>query len=164
MHRRVILMRHATASNAPHHHSDLDRPLTSSGIDDAREMVQQLQHHGWVPTIAHHSHARRTTQTAAAFADLHVPRRAYQSLYLRGLPAIVDLAQTWPSHEAGPILLVGHNPGWAEAASALACQSIMLSPGDAVLISTDAVTWTAAFQSRWHLHAILRPTNSRAMA
>ena len=77
-------------------------------------------------------------------------------LYLAGLEeirrAILSLASSQDC-----ILVLGHNPGWEEAASSLAKVDIDMTTANVVALSSEASDWNEALVGAWHLHFHLRP-------
>jgi phosphohistidine phosphatase len=117
--RRLILLRHAKSDwpDVP----DRDRPLAKRGRRDAPVIGRWLRDHGYLPDTVICSAARRTRQTWDLIApelggapQVTFEPRAYAAsaqtlLYLvRELPAACHAA-----------LLIGHNPGVADLATAL---------------------------------------------
>ncbi|MDI3468315.1 MAG: Phosphohistidine phosphatase SixA [Pseudolabrys sp.] len=116
--RRLLLFRHAKAERAEAGQSDLDRPLTRQGLEDAELIGAYIARHAFVPDTAIVSPSVRTRETfsraAAAMKPPPVPifdPRAYDasaSALLHVLKGLPDGAQT--------VMLIGHNPGLHELA------------------------------------------------
>ena len=66
-------------------------------------------------------------------------------------------ARSWDSAETGPVLVLGHNPGWERAASLLSGQPITMTTGNAVLLEGKGASWTEALRGPWQVQTILRP-------
>jgi phosphohistidine phosphatase len=118
MPRRLLLIRHAQAADAP---NDRDRPLTAAGARAAVAIGTWLQQSGYVPELALVSTARRAQQTWAAVAESlggdrapNVDRRIYDNTVEALLDVIGEL-----SGEAGTVVVVGHNPSIGELAFVL---------------------------------------------
>jgi phosphohistidine phosphatase SixA len=77
--------------------------------------------------------------------------------YLAGLTAIEVAASRWNTPAAGPVMVLGHNPGWENAASTLSRQRITMTTGNAVLLEGQGDTWLAALRAPWRLETILLP-------
>lgn len=117
-HRRLILMRHATAATGTGR--DIDRPLTRRGIEEAHRVGERLRAQGPRPDRVITSSARRCIETWQALASgLGVepqPRRAPSPgvehddhLYnasTRGLLAAIRAVE-----DAETLLVLAHNPG-----------------------------------------------------
>lgn len=116
--RELILLRHAHAESPQPGQSDLDRPLSAVGLEEARAAGDWLREHGLLPDRALYSPAQRTRQTLAAIGSLDCADQ-------REEPAIYDaspgtLAALADAHgDARRLLLVGHNPGLEQLAALL---------------------------------------------
>lgn len=157
--RRLIVMRHAKSSWKSSANTDHARPLNARGQRDAPRVGQALLDLGWAPALVHLSDARRTRETWAGLSSVlpTCPVVADPSFYLAGLKAIKAAAAGWPPNAAGPILVLGHNPGWEEAASKLCGQQITMTTGNAVLLHGEGASWTDALAAPWKLERILLP-------
>jgi phosphohistidine phosphatase len=118
MPRRLLLIRHAQAADAP---VDRDRPLTASGARAAAAIGAWLQQSGYVPELALVSTALRAQQTWAAAAESlsgdrepTVDQRIYDNTVDALLDVIGELAGV-----AGTVAVVGHNPSIGELAFVL---------------------------------------------
>jgi phosphohistidine phosphatase len=120
--RTLILLRHAKSDwseDVPDH----DRPLSKRGRRDAPEVGRWLSGHGYLPDTVVCSTAQRTRQTwdlvAARLGGVNpvvtFEPRAYGATELTLLYLVRELQ---PATRA--VLLIGHNPGIGELASALA--------------------------------------------
>ncbi len=119
--RRLLLLRHGKADR----HSaggDRERPLTRRGLEDARLVGQFLAELGLTPDLAVASNARRAKQTLdtvlGAFPT-HVTHLIENSIYLASVDHLLDILRQAPD-KISTLLVVGHNPGFAELAVALA--------------------------------------------
>jgi phosphohistidine phosphatase len=89
---------------------DLDRPLSETGLREARDVAAQALALGWKPDLLLCSPARRCRQTADMFAESlgTAPVSIDNSLYAGGSEAY--LAAIEESARQGSVMLVGHNP------------------------------------------------------
>jgi len=159
MERRLIVMRHATAAPGSGLASDHVRPLTAHGTAEALDVAAQLVERGWQPTRALVSDAARTTETWWAMADLlGAPRSMLlSSLYGAGIEALIYEVKRLPN-EVDTVLVLGHNPGWSQAASWLCGHTLSLSTANAVLLSADGSRWTDVLGAAGlTLRDVLRP-------
>ena len=119
--RKLLLMRHAKAVREPGL-SDRARRLTERGREDAARVGLFLQSHGLTPDLAIASDARRTCETLEIACGVFAPVPATKldgSLYLAEPRAILRALRAAPAATRA-LLVVGHNPGLAELALALA--------------------------------------------
>jgi len=111
----AFIMRHAEAVPQRPGERDFDRPLLARGADEAAAMGRWL--HARAPGLAAalSSPALRARMTIeavlAAWGETPPPVTWSPVLYLAELPALVESLE---QAEAGPMLLVGHNPGLEE--------------------------------------------------
>ena len=143
MRRRLIVMRHATAASGSGLPSDHVRPLTTRGTAEADNVGQQLSSLGWLPDLALVSDASRTSETWWCLAE-HVGSPSstmMPSFYGAGLDALVDALKRLPD-DCGSVLVLGHNPGWSEAASWLSGVQIAMAPANAVCLEANGDRWT----------------------
>ncbi|WP_395666939.1 SixA phosphatase family protein [Methylocella sp.] len=118
---RLLLLRHAEAVPSAGE-GDVNRRLTADGEDAARRVGAYLAEIGALPDFALVSPARRTLQTLERLqegADRPFPRLVAPTLYDAAAAAVQALVEDAPAGVAS-LLLVGHNPGLAEAAVAFA--------------------------------------------
>jgi phosphohistidine phosphatase len=113
--RRLLLIRHAEAGNAP---LDRDRPLTDRGRRQAAGVGAWLAENGFVPHRAVVSPALRAVQTC----ETAVPRGACDvepRIYDNTLGDLLAVIREAP-HEVQTLALVGHNPSIGALAAELA--------------------------------------------
>jgi len=160
--RRLILMRHAKSSWAREGLTDHQRPLNSRGRASAPRMAQELSTRGWLPDHVVSSTAQRTLETWSLMEPVlgGLPFVTSDALYLAGLGAIQTHAHTW-SPDWTCVLVLGHNPGWSEAASRLTGTPIEMTTANCVLMTGIGATWAEALSAHWNLTALLRPREPR---
>ena len=157
--RRLIVMRHAKSSWKSGAQSDHERPLNERGQRDAPRVARRLVELGWCPEHILSSDAERTRETCAGMLDElgEVPVELTREFYLAGLEEIRN-ALARVSATAGPVLVLGHNPGWEEAARWLSGQQVVLKTACAALLEREAATWTSALEpGAWALTELIRP-------
>lgn len=119
--KRLLFLRHAKAVHgAPR--GDHDRDLAPRGIRDAGWAGAAIDRAGWQPDVALVSDARRTRRTFDLLADVigTPPRlRLEPRLYDASAETILTVIATTEA-EVECLLVIGHNPGVAEAARRLA--------------------------------------------
>ncbi len=119
--RRLLLLRHGKADR----HSaggDRERPLTRRGLEDARRVGEHLAGLGLTPQLAVASNAKRARQTLEqaleAFPE-HVAHLIENTIYNATADHLLEILRQSPDR-VETLLVVGHNPGFSELASALA--------------------------------------------
>lgn len=145
---RLILMRHAKSGWDDPLLPDHDRPLTPRGVQAATRMGVWLADEGYLPDEALISSALRTRETwagvAAALPDC--PAAEVPALYHASPEIILRVLRT---ARGAALLLLGHNPGIAEAARLLLSHAPAHTrfadyPTGAMLIADfDLPDWTA---------------------
>jgi len=115
--RRLMLLRHAKTERADPGDLDRDRKLTKRGRADASMIGAYMAHHRLVPDLVLVSPAARTAETwtliAPSFAK--TPRAIKdERIYNAGTEQLFNLVEE--THDAGSLLVVGHNPGLHEVA------------------------------------------------
>ena len=158
-------MRHAKAAAQSPSGQDHDRPLARRGQVDAGFMAEILEQLGWSPAQVVSSDAMRTRQTwmwMSQARPLPVQVELHRGLYLAGLSAIQRVARGWDSDQKGPVLVLGHNPGWEMAASQLSGQQIGMTTANAILLTGEGPSWSAALHKPWKLVHQLVPKHIRA--
>lgn len=114
MKRKLLLIRHAKASHE-HGYIDFERPLTTSGIQDAEMMAQRLITKKEIPQLLISSPALRTISTANIFSQHFLMPHAQtnKDIYEASPLTLLKTINNFPDdlHYIG---LVGHNPGVSE--------------------------------------------------
>jgi phosphohistidine phosphatase len=119
--RRLLLLRHAKSSWSEPGASDHDRPLNRRGQEAAPRIGAYLARHGLIPDRILCSTARRARETwelVGAEAPAAPPATFSEQIYNATPRALVDVFRGADPHAAS-LLVVGHNPGLQEAATAL---------------------------------------------
>ncbi len=115
--KKIMLLRHAEASNATFSIKDFNRSLSHSGQQQASSIGQRIYRHATSPISVACSTAVRTRQTLDALNidnifDVHY----YDSLYNGDL---TDYLEVIAEASNFPLLLIGHNPIISELATIL---------------------------------------------
>ena len=115
---RLFLFRHAKAT--PHvGGGDRERPLNQRGIGDARRIGAALASTGLRIDLALVSDARRTRETFTLAFEQPPAFRFEPRVYDATAATLLGLARGAPD-DVQSLMIVGHNPGLAELAVALA--------------------------------------------
>lgn len=143
--RTLILVRHAKSSWADATIPDHDRPLNKRGIRDAPRMAKRLAGRGPRPERILTSSAVRARATADAFAsELHLDEAAVVALpeiYGASVAEMVDLIRG-VDDRLRCVMVVGHNPTFAELAARLAGPGVGDLPTCSVLtLELDDRPW-----------------------
>lgn len=146
---RLYLLRHAKAEAGNLHLQDIDRPLAAKGLEDAARLGTWLE----APDYTVCSSALRTRQTYQQLALAGQEAVDFRSDLYHGSPErMLGTLQLSPP-QARSVLMVGHNPGVHQLASALASrgsdplrQSVMLDyrPCTCAVFEFDCASWQEA--------------------
>ncbi|HEY8447206.1 MAG TPA: histidine phosphatase family protein [Thermomicrobiales bacterium] len=143
--RRLILLRHAEAERwAPG--GDRERPLTASGRRDAEVTAQLIAELELTLDAIVSSSARRAQQTAEIVAGVlgwSTPIAIEPALYGADVPTLLTVIRRLPD-SAGSALLIGHNPGFEDLATALAADD------EYVRLHTASFAHLLLPVERWH--------------
>src|ERR1051325_1293346 len=141
--RRLLLLRHAKSSWSEPGARDHDRPLNRRGQEAAPRVGAYLARHGLIPDRILCSTARRARETWELVA-------AGEKIYNASPRALVDVFRR-ADPRAASLLVVGHNPGLQEAATALIASGDLedrerlrekLPTGGLVVIDFAIADWT----------------------
>ena len=168
--RRLYLMRHAKSCWDDPSLDDFDRPLNKRGKKAARRMAAHFRQAGVAPSLILCSSAKRTIQTL----DLLGP--ALEGIAVSVEPAIYDAAMDTLRDRlgrlddaVGAVLLIGHNPGLARLAEALAGGngdpaalkrlSAKLPTGALVTLESDIAHWADLAEGSCRLVSLVAPAD-----
>ena len=116
--RELILLRHAHAESASAGQSDDERPLSATGLQEARAAGDWLRRQDLQPDRVLCSPAARTRETFEALGDIGAGDvRDEAAIYDASVGDLIALADT--HRDANRLLLVGHNPGLEQLAALL---------------------------------------------
>lgn len=116
--RELILLRHAHADAAAPGQDDAGRPLSDTGLAEARAAGDWLREHGLRPDRVLCSPALRTRQTLDALGELGCSDvREEPAIYEASPGTLAALADAHA--DAACLLIVGHNPGLEQLAALL---------------------------------------------
>ena len=143
--RKIILIRHATAEPEHYPQRDFDRNLDGTGMAEAARLGQFLLKKNEKPDAIHFSSSNRTSQTAEILireAKLEtitmVPEvNLYNALYQR----LIEQIQYFDADQFS-VMMIAHNPGISQIATALSQDSYQLSPGSAVCLNFAVDSWS----------------------
>ncbi|HOY96932.1 MAG TPA: histidine phosphatase family protein [Catalimonadaceae bacterium] len=143
--RKIILIRHATAEPERYPLKDFDRNLDGTGMAEAARLGKYLLAKKEVPDAIHYSSSNRTSQTAEILireakldAVVTVPE---MDLYNAGYLQLIEQIKYFGADQYS-ILMIAHNPGISQIATALSQDSYQLSPGSAVCLNFAFDSWS----------------------
>ncbi|MEO0600453.1 MAG: histidine phosphatase family protein [Myxococcota bacterium] len=145
---RFIVMRHAKSVPATVDLPDHQRSLTARGRRDALGVARAIATLGWSPQRVLSSDSRRTRETwermIEAFAESPEVRFDRQ-LYL---PSVDDFESVVLAQhgDVRTLLTLAHNSGCEDLVAHLTDAAVVMKTSYAVLLHTDAPTWTEAFR------------------
>jgi phosphohistidine phosphatase len=119
--RRLMLLRHAKSDWATPGLRDHDRPLSPRGREAAAKMGTYMVRHALLPDLIVASTAKRVTETLDRMLPAFdaVPKIMPEpAVYEAGAGALLAVVKEIPGG-VHSLLLVGHNPGFAEFAALL---------------------------------------------
>jgi phosphohistidine phosphatase len=146
--KQLTLVRHAKSSKDDPSIPDFDRPLNRRGKEEAPEMGRRLAARGLKPDAVVTSPAKRARSTARKIArELGYALQAIredEAVYDASLATLVEIVrgldERWEH-----VLLVGHNPGFAELADSLSAGAVRDLPTCAVVgLGFPSDTWREA--------------------
>ncbi len=113
----IFFARHAKSNWGEEGVSDFDRPINSRGERDAPAMASYLEQCGYAVNQIISSDAARAMTTAIEYKKYLTPDNdvlSEHALYLASCSDITDIIEN-VSSEHSIVMMVGHNPGMAEA-------------------------------------------------
>ena len=139
----LLILRHAkTQQDAPT--GDHARELTERGLRDAAAMAPYIRTLIGTPDTIVTSDARRAMQTAeivSAGAGFSASVTIEPRIYGANLDTLLDVVRALPP-DADRVVLVGHNPGFEELASALSSSEAIRLPAAAFArLEFDVPAW-----------------------
>ncbi|MEM7163926.1 MAG: histidine phosphatase family protein [Planctomycetota bacterium] len=162
MSRRLILQRHAKSSWKDATLTDHARPLNKRGRRAAPAVAGYLQRTGWCPQLVLCSDAARTRETWARSAPewaVEPPVSYLPEFYGAGASTIAAAISVVPT-AVETVLLVGHNPGWEQAASRWTRTPVVLKTADAALLEAPPhfahSPWSVVDLDQMRLVAVVR--------
>lgn len=160
----LSVLRHAKAAHFDEYPTDFERPLTSRGQKDARQIAEILADSDPAIDWLVSSPAQRTRETATILAETLKFKRGIvwqDAIYEAAADALLAVLAEVPA-EMEHVLIVGHNPGMEELVSGLAAGSptrlgISMATAGLAQLTLEIFGWN---QIRWGcgtLHSMIRP-------
>lgn len=157
--RRLILLRHAKSSWATPGQRDHDRPLNRRGRAAAELVGRCCAEADLLPDLIRSSDSARTRETVARWSDAagwSGPVQWSTDLYHAPPHRLLEAARTAPE-SADRLMIVAHNPGLEELASALAGREIIMPTGTLVVFEAALDTWADLDHAVFREHLVWRP-------
>ncbi len=160
--RTLILLRHAKSDWAGGQ-ADVDRPLAKRGVRQAPLTGAWLSHSGYridLAVVSPAERARATWDLVAAEFESTPPIRVDHAVYATSAGELQSIVRALPG-TAHTVVLVGHNPGLEDLATALAGTTVSLPTSAFAVIGWEG-PWSSAGESPAALLAQGRPPRVNA--
>jgi len=112
--KHLFLARHSKSSHEIANITDIDRPLSQRGYDDAYKIADKITKMDIVPEIIFSSPAIRAFTTARIYADIlnlkEDKLKLHPNIYFDEETFLIDLIPSL-SNNTNNIMITGHNPG-----------------------------------------------------
>jgi phosphohistidine phosphatase len=155
----LILMRHAKSSWNFDDLSDHQRPLNGRGRKAAKKIGQVLRAKSLFPQTIWSSDSTRTRETVSRLlGDAKGLDAAYlKGFYHAGANNVLYLCQERGEPKTGPLMLVGHNPGWEELVYYFTGTSRRMPTGACAIFRRidDKADWLSP--EAWKLQELILP-------
>jgi phosphohistidine phosphatase len=147
--RKIFLLRHGEAMMPDYGMKDIERPLTSKGANQIRDLGKHLLKTNFKPDLVYCSSAERTQQTLAHLSEsmnqeweTEIKREIYEAPVSSLFQVIRD-----SDNSIQTILLVGHNPGITYLVEYLSGDGIVgMIPGEMVHLDFAMGAWSEISQ------------------
>ena len=160
----LLLFRHAKSSHEDEGLEDHERPLNGRGRGDAPEMARRLAEAGLLPDRIVCSSARRARETA----DLFMRAVNFQGAFVEeprlyhAAPKTIIAVAAEHGGDAERLMLVGHNPGFANLVHQLTGYAGPMPTAAIAQITLSISHWSEAASARHgELVALLRPKDEK---
>ena len=145
--RTLILLRHAKSDWAGQQ-ADIDRPLAERGVRQAprsgRWLFANIRRID-LAVVSPAERARATWELAADECDDAPPTTIDRRVYAASARQLLDVVHDLPD-EAHTVVIVGHNPGMEQLASALTGRSVSMPTSAHAVIGWEG-SWSTAGQA-----------------
>lgn len=156
--RRLILMRHAEAESSDKATSDRARVLLPIGVAAAVRCGQEMRALGFSPDLILCSDATRAVMTMDSVIRggnfTGITPKVLGMLYLAEPDVLISRCLE-VDDTIENLLVIGHNPGWSEAATQLSGTPLSLGTAQAALLEHPGDSWVTALHDRWRLKGII---------
>ena len=170
--KRLLLLRHAKTEPVSAGIEDHERKLLARGRSDVPALGRYLSAEKYFPDLILSSTARRAVETVELLIE-HLPNKQHieytDRLYLVGAKEMLAVVRSVPSTIAC-LLIVGHNPGMEQLATALSRQPVKRKERNRfdlieekfptcalAVLDFDAARWRDVAQGQGELIDFVRP-------
>ena len=153
----LFLLRHAKSDWNADFKRDHDRPLNKRGQKGAKKIAKAMSDLNLIPEVVFSSDSKRTKETWQQVSkilkkkDISIPILYTEDLYHGELH---DMQEILSNQDNGiqSILLLGHNPGWEDAASTLLQQNVVMTTANLIVLTHPSDDWEEAiYSNQWTL-------------
>jgi phosphohistidine phosphatase len=157
----LYLLRHAHASESSANKKDIDRPLNSTGIQEAGIIARHVKENNFSFNQIISSNALRAMETAKIIAQhLSYPAKNIKQekiIYSNDAAEIIALIKLLED-STNSVLMVGHNPSITMLANLLSLQPVpSFRPAGIACIQINTESWSA-MKERCNLKFYFDPT------
>lgn len=161
MKKSIFLVRHAEARPAQPNEKDLDRPLTSKGIQDASRIGAWIYQQNIDISAIICSNAARTLQTANLIVDqIKIGNdriKKHEDLFEASVRLYFSIISEWKD-SWDKVMIIGHNPVLSYFLEYVTRQeSGFLSPGSMAIIEQEIENWNEFSEGSASLSKIIFP-------
>ncbi|MDX6289482.1 MAG: phosphohistidine phosphatase [Blastocatellia bacterium] len=160
----LLLLRHAKSSKDDPSLIDFDRPLNERGKNDAQLIGKYIRQQKIKADFVVSSPAERARQTAELVlksagleVELRFDKRIYEAAVRSLLNVVSQIEDT-----ASAVVLVGHNPGFAELLEALTGEARDLPTASLACIELSLEKWSKAQADVGQLKWLVTPKKLRS--
>lgn len=160
----LLLLRHAKSSKDDPSLIDFDRPLNERGKNDAQLIGKYIRQQKIKADFVVSSPAERARQTAELVlksaglkVELRFDKRIYEAAVRSLLNVVSQIEDT-----ANAVVLVGHNPGFAELLEALTGEARDLPSASLACIELSVEKWSKVLGGVGHLKWLVTPRKLRS--
>jgi phosphohistidine phosphatase len=143
----LLLLRHAKAIDGGVLILDQDRPLSNSGVEDAKKLGKYLLKKSFDIDLILSSSAIRAISTAQIVANKLGYKQKHleveERLYMADVEVMLRLISLIPK-KVDTLMIVGHNPGMSSLASTLTGASISMSTCALIELALEIKNWDQA--------------------
>lgn len=141
----LYVMRHGEKDTSNPEMDDYDVQLTSKGIEDTKNVAEQLKEKNILPDLIVSSPSCRTRETAELIKPIIKYRKNImynEVIYMAFLNELVE-SITYTFDNVDKMMIIGHNPALTALCLTLGGFKEKLGMGEVLVIEFDCSSWTA---------------------